>query len=89
MNQQQREQAIVNRISTVGIAGNVALTAFKLFAGVAGHSGAMISDAVHSLSDVFATLIAFWACASPAGRRTRATPTAMSAWSAWLLWRWG
>ena len=59
MNQQQREQAIVNRISTVGIAGNVALTAFKLFAGVAGHSGAMISDAVHSLSDVFATLIAF------------------------------
>ena len=59
MNQQQREQAIVNRISTVGIAGNVALTAFKLFAGVAGHSGAMVSDAVHSLSDVFATLIAF------------------------------
>lgn len=59
MNQTQRAQTIVNRISTVGIAGNVALTAFKLFAGVAGHSGAMVSDAVHSLSDVFATFIAF------------------------------
>ena len=59
MSQQQREQAIVNRVSTVGIAGNVALTAFKLFAGIAGHSGAMVSDAVHSLSDVFATFIAF------------------------------
>jgi len=59
MNQQQREQAIVNRVSFVGVAGNAVLTAFKLFAGIAGHSGAMVSDAVHSLSDVFATLIAF------------------------------
>ena len=35
------------------------LAAFKLFAGIFGKSGAMVSDAVHSLSDVFATLIAF------------------------------
>ena len=53
------ENAIIRRISQVGIAGNVALSAFKLFAGIAGDSGAMVSDAVHSLSDVFATFIAF------------------------------
>lgn len=54
-----KEDVIIRRISLVGIVGNVALSAFKLFAGVAGSSGAMVSDAVHSLSDVFATLIAF------------------------------
>lgn len=53
------ENAIIRRISLTGIVGNVALSAFKLFAGVAGSSGAMVSDAVHSLSDVFATFIAF------------------------------
>lgn len=50
---------IVRRLSAVGIFGNILLTAFKLFAGVYGKSGAMVSDAVHSLSDVFATFIAF------------------------------
>lgn len=54
-----QENSIIRRISLVGIVGNVALSAFKLFAGVAGNSGAMVSDAVHSLSDVFATFIAF------------------------------
>ena len=53
------ENAIIRRISLVGIVGNVVLSAFKLFAGIAGNSGAMVSDAVHSLSDVFATFIAF------------------------------
>ena len=53
------ENAIIRHISLVGIVGNVALSAFKLFAGIAGNSGAMVSDAVHSLSDVFATFIAF------------------------------
>ncbi|MBQ1331740.1 MAG: cation transporter [Lachnospiraceae bacterium] len=50
---------IVNQTAAVGVFGNVALSAFKLFAGIFGHSAAMVSDAVHSLSDVFATLIAF------------------------------
>lgn len=50
---------IIRQVTFVGVAGNIVLTAFKLFAGIAGHSGAMISDAVHSMSDVFATLIAF------------------------------
>ena len=53
------EQKIVKKLSTVGILGNVFLAAFKLLAGVFGKSGAMISDAVHSLSDVFATLVAY------------------------------
>ena len=50
---------MIRRISLVGIIGNIFLSAFKLFAGIAGNSGAMVSDAVHSLSDVFATFIAF------------------------------
>lgn len=52
-------QKIVKRLSLIGILGNIVLSAFKLFAGIIGKSGAMVSDAVHSLSDVFATLIAF------------------------------
>jgi cation diffusion facilitator family transporter len=53
------EKKIVDRLSRVGIIGNILLAAFKLFAGIFGKSGAMVSDAVHSLSDVFATLIAW------------------------------
>ena len=53
------EKKIVDRLSRIGIFGNVLLAAFKLFAGIFGRSGAMVSDAVHSLSDVFATLIAW------------------------------
>lgn len=54
------ENLIVKKLSLVSIIGNILLSGFKLFAGVFGHSGAMISDAVHSLSDVFATFIAFF-----------------------------
>lgn len=54
-----QENSIIRRISLIGILGNVALSAFKMFAGIVGNSGAMISDAVHSFSDVLATLIAF------------------------------
>lgn len=53
------EKQIVNQLSRVGIFGNILLAAFKLFAGIFGKSGAMVSDAVHSLSDVFATVIAW------------------------------
>lgn len=49
---------VVRKLSVVGIAGNIILSAFKLLAGIIGSSGAMISDAIHSLSDVFATAIA-------------------------------
>lgn len=53
------ENAIIKQISLVGIIGNIILCAFKMFAGIVGKSGAMVSDAVHSLSDVFAIFIAF------------------------------
>ena len=53
------EEKIVKKLSYVGIFGNVFLAGFKLVAGIIGHSGAMVSDAVHSFSDVFATLIAY------------------------------
>ena len=53
------EKKILKKLSRIGILGNVLLAAFKLFSGILGKSGAMISDAVHSLSDVFATLIAY------------------------------
>ncbi|MCD8362451.1 MAG: cation diffusion facilitator family transporter [Lachnospiraceae bacterium] len=54
----KEEKKLMARVSTIGIAGNVLLSAFKLIAGLLGNSGAMISDAVHSLSDVLATFIA-------------------------------
>ena len=44
-------------VSRVSIAINLVLSAFKLFAGVAAHSGAMISDGIHTASDVLSTLI--------------------------------
>ena len=53
------EKKIIRKLTLVGVLGNVLLSAFKLFAGIFGRSGAMVSDAVHSLSDVFATFIAF------------------------------
>ena len=45
------------RVSTVSIIVNLLLAAFKFTAGAIGHSGAMISDAVHSSSDVLGSLI--------------------------------
>ena len=45
------------RVSGLSILINLLLTAGKLLAGLLARSGAMISDAVHSASDVFSTLI--------------------------------
>ncbi|MGN0673921.1 MAG: cation diffusion facilitator family transporter [Anaerovoracaceae bacterium] len=54
------ESRVVMKLGVVGIVGNVALSSFKLAAGIVGNSGAMVSDAVHSMSDVFATMIAWF-----------------------------
>ena len=48
---------VANRVSVVSIVSNVALSVFKLIAGVLAHSSAMVSDAVHSASDVFSTFV--------------------------------
>lgn len=45
------------KVSYVSIVANVLLTVFKLIAGLVAHSGAMVSDAVHSASDVFSTFV--------------------------------
>lgn len=45
------------KVSAVSIAVNFVLTAFKLIAGIFARSGAMLSDAVHSASDVLSTVI--------------------------------
>ena len=50
---------IINRLSAIGIIGNVLLTVFKLIAGILGNSSAMISDAIHSSSDMVATAFAY------------------------------
>lgn len=55
--QSSNEAKIAMRVSTVSVAVNLLLSLFKLLAGMIGHSGAMISDAVHSASDVFSTFI--------------------------------
>ncbi|MBE6555309.1 MAG: cation transporter [Ruminococcaceae bacterium] len=44
-------------VSLVSIIGNTLLSLFKVLAGIVAHSGAMISDAVHSASDVISSLI--------------------------------
>ena len=51
----------IYRVTAVGLAVNVLLAAGKLAAGLAGRSGAMIADAVHSVSD-FATDIVVLVC---------------------------
>ena len=48
---------IAMKVSAVSIAINLVLSVLKLIAGIVAHSGAMVSDAIHSASDVGSTLI--------------------------------
>lgn len=50
-------QKTANKVSIVIIIGNLILSLMKLFAGIFAHSSAMISDAIHSASDVFSTIV--------------------------------
>lgn len=50
-------ERVATKVSMVSIVGNLILSVFKALAGVIAHSGAMISDAVHSASDVFSSII--------------------------------
>ena len=56
---EMNEAAIIRNLSLVSLIGNTILSGFKMLAGIAGNSGAMISDAIHSFSDVLTTLIAW------------------------------
>ena len=54
---EKNQEQIAMRVSYISILGNVLLSVFKLMAGIFAHSGAMITDAVHSASDVFSTFV--------------------------------
>ncbi len=53
----EEKTRIAMRVSNNSIIVNVILSVGKLLAGVLAHSSAMVSDAIHSASDVFSTLI--------------------------------
>lgn len=50
-------QSVANKVSINTIIGNMLLSILKFLSGVIAHSNAMISDAIHSASDVFSTLV--------------------------------
>lgn len=50
-------QKIANMVSIVTIIENIVLSVAKLLVGIIAHSNAMISDAIHSASDVFSTIV--------------------------------
>jgi cation diffusion facilitator family transporter len=50
-------EKVAMKVSFVSIAANIVLSIFKMLAGIFAHSGAMISDAVHSASDVISTVV--------------------------------
>lgn len=52
----QSSKKIIMRVSNISIVVNVLLSAIKFVVGVIANSGAMISDAIHSVSDVFSTI---------------------------------
>jgi len=56
-NMEKTNEQIAMKVSRISIIGNIILSGFKLFAGIFAQSAAMISDAVHSMSDVFSTII--------------------------------
>lgn len=56
MNQDNYEK-IAMKVSTVSIISNIFLSLFKMVAGLIAHSGAMVSDSIHSASDVFSTIV--------------------------------
>ena len=50
-------QKIAMKVSFMSIIGNIILSLLKMVASIIGHSQAMFSDAIHSLSDVLSTLV--------------------------------
>lgn len=50
-------EKVAMKVSFVSIVANIILSLFKFLAGMIAHSGAMVSDSIHSASDVFSTLV--------------------------------
>lgn len=51
------EKKIAYKVSIISIVVNIALSIFKFLAGILSHSSAMVSDSIHSISDVVSTII--------------------------------
>ena len=73
--QAKQNEKIVMRVSFYSMATNIALSIFKVLAGFLAHSGAMVSDGIHSASDVFSTVVVMvWQGRNP----TKTTSTGTS-----------
>lgn len=57
VSEKKSDKQIIMRVSNVSIIINIFLSLLKLIIGFVAKSGAMISDAVHSASDVFSTIV--------------------------------
>ncbi|MGN0489281.1 MAG: cation diffusion facilitator family transporter [Ruminococcus sp.] len=56
-NEMNSEKKLAYKVSGVTIIGNLLLCIFKFLCGIIGCSQAMVSDAIHSASDIFSTII--------------------------------
>ena len=54
---EERRERDIYRVTIIGSVGNLMLTLLKFFAGIVGHSAAMMADAVHSLSDLITDFV--------------------------------
>lgn len=53
----EKNEKIAMKVSVVSLIVNALLSLLKLLAGIFGKSGAMVSDAIHSASDVLSTIV--------------------------------
>lgn len=54
---EKERSALAKKVTWVGFFTNTILTIFKIFAGIQGHSAAMLADGVHSLSDFMTDIV--------------------------------
>lgn len=55
----EKRKKVVKQIALLSLVVNILLTISKLFVGIVGHSSALFADGIHSLSDVFASLLVY------------------------------
>lgn len=79
-----REKEIY-RVTLVGSFVNFLLVIFKFLAGIAGHSAAMLADAVHSLSDFITDVVVILFVRISINQWTRAMIMVMGNMKHWLL----
>ncbi|MBR3645937.1 MAG: cation transporter [Lachnospiraceae bacterium] len=55
--EQDNYEKTAMKVSYISIISNIFLSVFKMIAGLVAHSGAMVSDSIHSASDVISTIV--------------------------------